>query len=106
MYVPKKSREQIQRHMAARRARMRAYLDEVKSKPCTDCHRRFDPVCMDFDHVRGEKLLNISQASTKNISIGKIKAEIEKCELVCACCHRLRTKMRPILLNLLMAAID
>jgi len=73
---------------------LRIFLDTVKSVPCADCQKIFDPVCMDFDHVRGEKKMNISQASMKNISIDRFVEEIQKCDVVCACCHRLRTKSR------------
>jgi hypothetical protein len=44
---------------------------------------------MDFDHVRGEKLGNISRMSLK-----QALAELWKCELVCATCHRERTTNR------------
>jgi hypothetical protein len=45
---------------------------------------------MDFDHVRGEKLFGI--AVNMNISWERLEAEIAKCEIVCANCHRIRTK--------------
>lgn len=47
---------------------------------------------MDFDHVRGEKLANVSDlvgAPTEDLL-----AEVAKCELVCATCHRVRTSDR------------
>ncbi len=49
---------------------------------------------MDFDHVRGRKLMNIGRAVGGNVSITKILAEIAKCEVVCAVCHRIRTVQR------------
>lgn len=71
----------------------RTILDEVKTQtPCADCGRNFPAICMDFDHVRGEKAGNISMMWS--CSLEKIEAEIKKCEVVCACCHRLRTQAR------------
>jgi hypothetical protein len=44
-----------------RRERGKAYVDELKSRPCVDCGVRYPPYVMDFDHVRGEKSLNRSR---------------------------------------------
>ena len=49
---------------------------------------------MDFDHVRGVKLANISQMLRRPRA--ELDAEIAKCELVCATCHRLREDIRRI----------
>lgn len=67
-------------------------LNALKSGPCTDCGGSFPPECMDFDHVRGEKIAGVSQLLTR--SRLRAVAEIAKCELVCANCHRIRTKAR------------
>ena len=66
-----------------------AVIDKLKSGPCTDCGKIFPPECMDFDHVRGQKLGNISKMSLK-----RALEEVWKCELVCATCHRQRTLER------------
>jgi hypothetical protein len=48
---------------------------------------------MDFDHRDGEtKLFNIGNAT--NFDRQRILAEIHKCDLVCANCHRIRTQLR------------
>lgn len=70
------------------------WLKEYKeSHPCTDCGQFFLSVVMDFDHVKGEKLFNIGP-SVNSYSRTRILTEIEKCELVCANCHRIRTYLR------------
>lgn len=47
---------------------------------------------MDFDHVRGVKKYNISTAIFKNnYSVDRVLLEINKCDLVCSNCHRIRT---------------
>jgi hypothetical protein len=74
-------------------ARGRAFINSVKSGvPCIDCGIVFPPECMDFDHVRGVKLFDVGDSVHRSIS--NITEEIEKCELVCANCHRIRTKVR------------
>lgn len=70
----------------------RELVSELKRNPCKDCGRSYAPCCMDFDHVRGSKLASVSQLLTR--SEAKLRAEISKCELVCANCHRVRTEAR------------
>ena len=67
-------------------------LNALKNVPCVDCGGRFPPECMDFDHVRGKKLFLVSTARQRSIETSL--AEIAKCEVVCANCHRIRTKRR------------
>lgn len=74
-------------------AKVREFVDELKRHPCTDCGKTWPPIAMDFDHVSGEKTGNISTL-IGNGSLATIKKELAKCELVCACCHRLRTARR------------
>jgi len=70
----------------------RSWMAELKAAPCLDCQRTLPSVAMDFDHVHGEKLEGISQMWSW--SREKVLVEIEKCELVCANCHRERTVQR------------
>lgn len=79
----KKTREEIDK-----------ITSEIKAKGCTDCKQVFHPVAMDFDHVRGEKVLSISEMRQRGWSLTKIRKEIAKCEVVCAVCHRIRTHQR------------
>ena len=49
---------------------------------------------MDFDHREGEvKTAHVSQM-VKLMSVPKLHEEIEKCDVVCANCHRIRTFKR------------
>lgn len=61
---------------------------------CMDCKRKdLVYVQLDFDHVRGQKVSGIS-GMIRNYSREDIFKEIEKCEIICANCHRLRTLNR------------
>ncbi len=76
--------------------RTSARIDVIKAaNPCPDCHSKYPPECMDFDHRPGEtKLAGVGQMAVKRMAWWKIEAEIAKCDIVCANCHRIRTKER------------
>jgi hypothetical protein len=63
-------------------------------RPCYDCGGMFPPEGMDFDHVSGTKLFSMNSAVSR--SWDEVRLEIDKCQLVCAVCHRTRTKKRHI----------
>lgn len=66
------------------------YIRKLKeSTPCTDCGIHYPYYIMDFDHISGNKK-NIVSAMTQE-SFELVLAEINKCEIVCANCHRKRT---------------
>jgi hypothetical protein len=62
--------------------------------PCFDCDKYYPSYVMDFDHVRGVKKSGVSKLVAKNSPWEEIQEEIDKCELVCANCHRERTFRR------------
>ena len=71
-------------------SKCRALISSLKARPCLDCRSSLHYCQMDFDHVRGLKLGEVSQMKTE----AKILAEAEKCEVICANCHRARTYAR------------
>lgn len=77
----------------ARKQEISNLLKEIKSKPCFDCNQIYPYYVMDFDHREGVvKINNVSQM--RFCSKDKILKEIQKCDLVCANCHRERTFSR------------
>lgn len=64
------------------------------SQTCMDCGLPWPYYVLHFDHVpgRGVKLFNL--AHTENRSEAEIRTEMEKCDLVCANCHAIRTWSR------------
>ena len=63
------------------------------NKPCQDCNQKFRHYVLDFDHRDPKtKVAGIAQMYTW--SKEAILAEIDKCDLVCANCHRERTFRR------------
>jgi len=76
----------------ARYAQRHAIVDALKAVPCEDCGGTFPPECMDFDHVRGAKRGEVSDLLLG--SLERLLDEIAKCDIICANCHRTRTKAR------------
>lgn len=72
---------------------LKAWMLELKSKPCTDCRHKFPACCMDFDHREpAKKKFNVGSMFAHHYARELIELEIEKCDLVCANCHRIRTR--------------
>ncbi len=77
-----------------RKANFRRVVDAKKAVACADCHKEYPVICMDFDHVSGVKIANVSFLASGRNSESKLMAELEKCEVVCSNCHRIRTAKR------------
>lgn len=56
---------------------------------CVDCGYAVHPEALDFDHVRGVKVANPTKMRT--YAWATLIAELEKCDVRCANCHRVRT---------------
>ncbi len=76
------------------------YFDE---HPCRDCGER-DPVVLEFDHLRN-KAFDVGQGFAER-TWTSILGEIEKCEVVCANCHRRRTALRRPTLRALLSGAE
>lgn len=66
-------------------------LDQLRSVPCMDCGGRFAQCAMEFDHRDPSTKVAAVTRMISNSSWKQIKAEIDKCDIVCTNCHRLRT---------------
>lgn len=88
-------RQQVKNAVARYKVQIGEFIVELKrGKPCVDCGNIYPHYVMDFDHCRGKKLMNLSSAVRVCWARDKILAEVAKCDLVCANCHRERTHGR------------
>lgn len=80
-----------------KRNEFRKRIDDLKTnKPCADCGVIYPPYVLDFDHRPGSgKISNVSRLASFG-STAALLAEIAKCDLVCANCHRERTHARQV----------
>ena len=81
----------IRKLKAKNRKCAREFLYEyLKDKKCVDCGED-NPIVLEFDHVRENKVRTISKMVGNGSKIQTILSEMEKCEIRCANCHRIKT---------------
>jgi hypothetical protein len=70
------------------RNRNQRHAENYKIKHgCALCPMR-DPRCLDFHHLR-DKTSNVSRACRQGWSLARLDAEMAKCTVLCANCHRI-----------------
>lgn len=78
----------VLRERASAENRLRFWAFLLRQR-CADCGET-DPVVLELDHLR-DKRNNVSAMVSSGFSWESIEAEIAKCEVRCANCHRRRT---------------
>lgn len=94
-----RDRARYQEHRGDLDSRHRRYRLAVKGKyealkigrPCVDCGGIFHHAAMQFDHLPGSVKVDDLANLKIRCAWKKILSEIQKCELVCANCHAVRT---------------
>lgn len=83
------------RYNSDRRKKIKKLIGDLKiGQGCMDCGYNAHPEALEFDHISDNKLFSVSHAIRMGFGLEKIMLEIDKCELVCANCHRVRTYNR------------
>jgi 6-phosphofructokinase len=68
-----------------------AYLLE---HPCVGCGES-DPIVLEFDHIdRSDKTSSVNRLLADKVGIKRLMAEIAKCQVLCANCHRRKTAVQ------------
>lgn len=84
----------VARNVAAkarlRRANNERVYEYLQKHPCVDCGEQ-NPVVLEFDHIQ-DKLCDVSNLLARPWKL--LEAEIAKCEVRCANCHRIVTAKR------------
>lgn len=84
----KYKKKTLARNRSNRLENRKYVIEYLKSHPCISCGET-DIVVLEFDHTRDKKC-NVSKliaASTLKL----VKEEIEKCQVLCANCHKRKT---------------
>jgi hypothetical protein len=89
----RRNRDLELQRVRVRQAGMVELLRDLRRVPCADCGLRFKPHQMDFDHRHpGMKSFRVMTGRAMLMSTSKVLAEVAKCDIVCANCHRIRTQ--------------
>lgn len=73
-----------------RQLRIRLLVRKYKQKlGCQDCGNK-NPIVLDFDH-RDPSKKHLSVSEMSGYAEAKVRKEMNKCDVVCANCHRIRT---------------
>ena len=89
-YARNRARE-IERVVTRQRATVE-WLRDLRRVPCPDCGGTFPPHVMDFDHRDPKaKLFSLAADNVYLKNRALLEAEVAKCDIVCANCHRIRT---------------
>ncbi|MES1975847.1 MAG: hypothetical protein V4472_25595 [Pseudomonadota bacterium] len=91
-WTPEQRRANNAHGEARRRQKTEQIIAYLAEHRCVDCGED-DPTVLEFDHVRGKKIRAIA-SMTVGYSWPMILAEIAKCEVRCANCHRRRTAVQ------------
>lgn len=89
----------VRKNERKRRAEGRKWLNDLKvSRGCKRCQYRQHPAALDFHHRDGEKKeFSLAEAFNGGYGMARILAEIEKCDVLCANCHRIDTYEHAVL---------
>lgn len=83
--MKRKSNGDVRGQERRRRARVRSYLNNIKSGGCALCGYRKCLDALDFHHTNDNKSFDLSRG---RIRMGRAVQEVSKCIVVCANCHR------------------
>ena len=86
-YYVKKAKKNSDILLEENRPHVLAYLE---ANPCVDCGES-NLLTLDFDHINPDEKSYTVSRMVKDFKWETILKEIEKCEIRCANCHRIRT---------------
>lgn len=83
------NKEAYRKRVRTAKRKIRGAVLQAKQCPCADCGVRYPHYVMDFDH-RQDKRFELG-SSWRHRGLRAVLAEIKKCDVVCANCHRIRS---------------
>lgn len=75
--------------------RRKYWIDKIKqSAGCSDCGYNHHPAALDFDHIDPSTKEELIPRILGRARLTRIFAEIRKCKILCANCHRIHSRMQ------------
>ena len=91
----KKWGEENKEHRREQRKEKRVYCIEYLGGKCVKCGTTHN---LQFDHIKREgKKYEITRRLSNNLN--NLKEELDKCQLLCYDCHKIKTKSERTILN-------
>ena len=85
----KDNREQINEREKSEYKKKKQFINNYKlSKGCSICGYNKCAAALDFHHEGDNKKFSIGEAPSNHIDLERIKKEMDKCNVMCCCCHR------------------
>jgi hypothetical protein len=85
--------QQVKAARERRKLALRAFIVEfLTASSCIDCGAT-DVRVLEFDHIQ-ERQSYVARLLSDGVSLERLRSEIDRCEVVCANCHRHRTAIR------------
>ena len=93
-HLGKGQKEKTKYRTRGLRGQIKKYIREYKENSgCIDCKEKYPWYVLEFDHLE-DKSFGIGEFGSFTSSLEKVKQEIQKCEVVCSNCHKIRTYSR------------
>lgn len=87
----RENRDRVRENARNRYNRARQFIVAYKlAHPCSRCGES-DPRCLDFHHINPDEKVKPVSKLAANSPLSVVKEEMEKCEVICANCHRKET---------------
>lgn len=89
-----RNKSQHKQRSREQKEKKEAMLRELKRQPCMDCGKSYTTCVMEFDHRDPSTKVEGVSTLLRSASMKRVLEEIEKCDLVCANCHKMRGHVR------------
>ena len=91
-HLGENQKERYHQRTNRRRTELSRKIWDIKEKSgCIDCGEKYPHFMLEFDHLPGYEKIESPNYLARTYSLEKAMQEIEKCEIVCANCHKIRT---------------
>lgn len=90
-YYKKIDKDKRTVNVKARSKRIKEWLEAYKKTQCCLQCCNTDFRVLEFHHHNGDKSFNIGEIRKHGCGVAKILSEIQKCQCLCANCHRIIT---------------
>lgn len=91
LVIKNKLKDNLKKYKKSIKEKLEQRIVSILNKSlCVKCGET-NILTLDFDHYKGKKEFGISKAISKCYSWKRISKELNKCQILCSNCHRIKT---------------